>query len=560
MASDQPFRDRLTELASVVLGFAAFTVAATWPLARYWSTSLPSDLGDPLFVTWVMAWVGRHLTAMATGDLGAFARMWDAPIFAPETGTLTYSEHFVPQTLLALPVYWSGNSPIAAYNSAFLASMWLSALGAYQFVMTLTGRRDGALVAGMLYGFNVYRLISLSHLHTLSAQWAPFALTGILVFARTGSRWALAGATAAWVALALSSIYYLAYFTPFIGAFGAVALARHQGWRRPGSLVALGVAGVVAVAVLIPFLWPYVTTLRGQLVSRPLSEVEMSSLTLDAYRGGLPHLGPMIVLALLAVMAWRPRGRHLRWAVVTLVVAAVASFWLSLGPTPRLGGQPVGVPGLYGVLYDLVPGFDGLRVASRFAMVLMLALTALAGVGVALLSAASRRWGAAVTMAAVTAHIAIYWSVPLPRDVPVGTGTLREIPAYLAPTAPLPEVYRPLLGVDAGAVVVELPFGEPAYELRYMYFGLTHPGRLENGYSGLFPASYRARAAALRTPWADPEAAWRALAPARYAVVHGDAWPPERAADVWQWLAERGATPMAVVGQASVWQLPPQTP
>jgi hypothetical protein len=150
--------------------------------------------------------------------------------------------------------------------------------------------------------------------------------------------------------------------------------------------------------------------------------------------------------------------------------------------------------------------------------------------------------------------------VPLPRDVPVGTGALREVPAYLAPTAPLPAVYRPLLGVDDGAVVVELPFGEPAYELRYMYFGLTHPGRLENGYSGLFPASYLARAAALRTPWANPEAAWRALAPARYAVVHGDAWPPDQAADVWQWLAERGARPMTVVGHASVWQLRPEAP
>ena len=438
--------------------------------------------------------------------------------------------------------------------------MWLSALGAYQFVLTLTGRRAGALAAGTLFGFNVYRLISLSHLHTLSAQWAPFALTGIVVFARTGSRWALAGATAAWVALALSSVYYLAYFTPILGAFGAVALARHQGWRSRGSVVALGVAGVVAIAVLIPFLWPYVETLRGQQVSRPLSEVEMSSLTLDAYRRALPHLGPMIVLSLLAVLAWRPRGRHLRWAVAALAGAAVSAFWLSLGPTPRLGGQPVGVPGLYGVLYEVVPGFDGLRVASRFAMVLMLALAALAGVGVALLSAASRMWGAAVMMAALSAHIAVYWSVPLPRDVPVGTGPLREVPAYLAPTAPLPAVYRPLLGVDDGAVVVELPFGEPAYELRYMYFGLMHPGRLENGYSGLFPASYRQRAAALRTPWADPEAAWRALAPARYAVVHGDAWPPERAADVWRWLAERGARPMVVVDQASVWQLPPESP
>jgi hypothetical protein len=544
----------------VALGFAGFAVAATWPLARYWTTSLPSDLGDPLFVTWVMAWVARHVTAMLTGDFGAFARMWDAPIFAPETGTLTYSEHFFPQTLLALPVYWTGNTPIAAYNSAFLAAMWLSALGAYQFVLTLTGRRDGALVAGMLYGFNAYRLISLSHLHALSAQWAPFALTGLVIFARTGSRWALAGATAAWAALALSSVYYLAYFTPVLAAFAAVALSRHTGWRRPGSRRALAAAAVVAGAAILPFLWPYLQTLQGQRVSRPRSEVEMSSLTLDSYRAAIAHLAPMGALAALSLLAWRPRGRHLRWAVATLGVGAIVAFWLSLGPTPRWHGAPLGVPGLYGLLHDYVPGFDGLRVASRFAMVLMLTLAALAGIGVALLSAASRLCSSAVMMVALVAHVAAYWSVPLPRDVAVGTGTLGPVPDYLAPSAPLPDVYRPLGATAPSAIVVELPFGEPAYELRYMYFGLAHGRRLENGYSGIFPASYRARSAALRNPWATPDEAWRALAPASYVVVHAAAWPPAQASAVTAWLRERGARAMVTAHDATLWQLPPPAP
>ena len=39
--------------------FTALTVAGTWPLARVLATSLPADYGDPLFVTWVMAWVAQ---------------------------------------------------------------------------------------------------------------------------------------------------------------------------------------------------------------------------------------------------------------------------------------------------------------------------------------------------------------------------------------------------------------------------------------------------------------------------------------------------------------------
>lgn len=98
----------------VAPGFTALAVAATWPLVPNLGRSLPSDLGDPLFVTWVMAWVGRHLTALGRGDVGAFARMWHAPIFAPEPLTLAYSERFTAQALVTPPVGWLGGTPIAA--------------------------------------------------------------------------------------------------------------------------------------------------------------------------------------------------------------------------------------------------------------------------------------------------------------------------------------------------------------------------------------------------------------------------------------------------------------
>ena len=535
------------------------TVVATWPLVRHLGSSLPSDLGDPLFVTWVMAWVGRHLTAVASGDVGAFARMWDAPIFAPDLRTLAYSEHFTAQTLLALPVSWAGGSPIAAYNTAFLASFWLSALGAYVFVRALTGRHDAAVVAGTIYGFNVYRLISLSHLHTLSTQWPPFALAGLLVFARTGSRMALAGAAAAFVATAWSSAYQLAYFTPLVAIFALAVLLRHDAWRRSGGVMALGIALTGIAAAVVPFLWPYIEVQRALQVSRPRSEVEMGSLTLDAYQAAQWHLLPLLTLVLLGVLAWRPHGRGLRWAIALFAVAGVVAFWLSLGPTPRWHGEPLALPGLYGVLFDYVPGFSGLRVASRVAMVLMLALATLAGLGVAALGATSGAGARAATAVGLAVHLAVYLAAPFPRDVPVGVGPLQPVPAPLDPAGPIAPIYERLrTATDATAIIAELPFGEPAYELRYMYAGLTHQRRLLNGYSGIFPASYRARLGPLRAPWNDPTAAWAALGPATHAVVHEEAWSPARADAVRRWLAEGGAQCLATTSGGSLWRLPPR--
>ena len=93
--------------SSVVIGYTLLSVWITWPLVTRAGTSLAGDFGDPVFVAWVMAWVADHLTAMLGGDLGAWAAMWNAPIFAPETSTLAYSEHFIAQSVQALPVWWA---------------------------------------------------------------------------------------------------------------------------------------------------------------------------------------------------------------------------------------------------------------------------------------------------------------------------------------------------------------------------------------------------------------------------------------------------------------------
>ena len=88
------------------------------------------------------------------------------------------------------------------------------------------------------------------------------------------------------------------------------------------------------------------------------------------------------------------------------------------------------------------------------------------------------------------------------------------------------------------------------------HFGLVHGRPLLNGYSGVFPPSYRARVAALRTPWNDFARAWQALAPATHAVVHEGAWNPEQATAVRAWLESRGAQLIAVHEGAHLWQLP----
>ena len=66
-------------------------------------------------------------------------------------------------------------------------------------------------------------------------------------------------------------------------------------------------------------------------------------------------------------------------------------------------------------------------------------------------------------------------------------------------------------------VAAEFPFGDPAWELRYVYYSTVHWKRLVNGYSGGFPQSYKVRVARLQRVTEDPDAAWARFAtPARH--------------------------------------------
>src|SRR6185436_14383292 len=187
--------------------YAALTIVCTWPLVRGLGRDVPADLGDPVFVMWVLAWDCQQLLAILSGDVSRLFTFFDANIFHPAPLTLAYSEHFIAQALQILPVWAVTRNPILCYNLLFLSTFVLSGLGAYLFVRELTGNSRAAFVAGVLFAFAPYRFPQGSHLQVLSSQWMPFALYGLRLYfdsfgtAGPRGRWRpLLGASAALVA------------------------------------------------------------------------------------------------------------------------------------------------------------------------------------------------------------------------------------------------------------------------------------------------------------------------------------------------------------------------
>jgi hypothetical protein len=276
-----------------------------------------------------------------------------------------------------------------------------------------------------------------------------------------------------------------------------------------------------------------------------------------------------LVLSLALVFVCSPTARALAVAAVRAVRAKASvplffafclalSWWMSLGPRVTVMGEHLGGVGVYRLFYEHVPGFDGLRVPARMAMVVFFFLSILAGHGMAvLLRLTPRRAGLAVAAAAL---VVLTESAALPFPTarrPRAGGRFAPPPARIDPGSSPPPVYRYLARLPRGVVLAEFPFGDMAWEVRHTYHATMHWHGILNGYSGHFPSSYLTRRAYLQDPLSDPASAWRSLerSGATHAVVHGTAYR-DGGADMRGWLTGHGAHLVAEFGSDRVYELP----
>src|SRR5438094_4328673 len=391
-----PANRKAVEVALVVAGFAALAVVMTWPLAAHATRALPADLGDPLLNAWILGWDAQRL---AHGLVG----FWDAPILYPARHTLAYSEHLFGIALFVAPIYWTSANAVLAYNVAFIGSYVLAATGMYLLAQYLSGLRDAALLAAIVFAFGRYRAGHVSHLQVLLSGSMPIALWLLYRYFDVPSwRRALAFA-AAFVLQALSNGYYLFFLTLPVAIIAVSELARRRhDWRR--VVPQLAVAALAIVAAIAPFALAYIA-LRRQGFHRLESDWTMYSADVGSYfltagsvrlwswfhgaRNVEAQLFPGVTVLVLAASAFltpsspesqipNPESRLGSYSLI-----AAAAFILSLGPAPKAWGHQFLPSGPYLWLVRIVPGLDSLRAPARISVIVYLALAVLAAFGAA---------------------------------------------------------------------------------------------------------------------------------------------------------------------------------
>jgi hypothetical protein len=266
-----------------------------------------------------------------------------------------------------------------------------------------------------------------------------------------------------------------------------------------------------------------------------------------------------IAVVLLAISA-EARAATTRWwshPVGMLTGLTLFAIVMSLGPHIHAKGRVIADPSLYAFFYNFVPGFDGVRAPARYGMIAALGLAALAGFGVRALEPAGT---SRMTAVAVLLILIESFAVPIGVNenwVVYEQPGLQPLPATLTLDAAAAETYRFVAALPAQSAIVELPLGEPAFDIRYMLNSTRHWKPLVNGYSGGEPDDYAMLNQSLQDLWTRPERAWNALAASRatHAIVHEHFYAGDRGPRVSAWLRSNGATEVGTFGGNRVFAL-----
>jgi hypothetical protein len=442
-----------------VLLAVSLAVGMTWPLVFHLgSRTAQIESYDPLYLTWQISWIGHAL-------LHAPLHLLHTNAYWPYKENLPFTDvlwGYAPAGLLASQ---GPHAALVVYNLLLVFTYAFAFLGAYLLARELGAGAWGGIAAGAAFAYAPWKLDQNGHLHVLSSGGIPLSLYLLLRGYRLGRRRTiLAGwLVAAWqMTLGFTLGLQLAYLLLVLGVIAAASWAA-QGRSRPargvlgGSAVGIAIFVVVTALVAQPFLQVHRAHPEAAM---PAAEVAFYSPPPRAYlaaagqslvwagptarwRDTVPApveqtLFPGVTTVLLAVLGLASVAYPF-WLRVGLGAGTLVCFALSRGlpdaAHPEQGFTP------YRLLYDVAPGWDGVRTPGRLNNLTSLGLALLAGGGLALVVRFARRLPAGRSAASLAALVLVA-AILVEGFGPIPEARVPAVPAgQLA--APTPQLHLP---------------------------------------------------------------------------------------------------------------------
>lgn len=305
-----------TRLALLLFGtYLVATLAMGWPVSLAPGSYQIGGGADPQLYVWTIGW---DTYALVHHPWSVF----DANIFFPHRWTLAYSENLIGSALMALPVMWITDNALAATNIVALASVVLSATGAYLLARQLGASVTGSFLCGLIFAFAPPRFTRLGQAHLIAIQWVPF---GLMFFhrywqhgRRADLRWTLGLLSLQALTSGHGAVLLLlgcAVMTTFELCSGApAALARR--------LKDIGIPGALMLLPALAAYIPYRLATSEVALTRVLDD---EGLTLSSYISS-PTAAHQALLSRLPAWEWlqQPPDAYLFPGLVPVLLAALA--------------------------------------------------------------------------------------------------------------------------------------------------------------------------------------------------------------------------------------------
>lgn len=399
----------LLNYGAVIAAYTLITCIVTYPVALTMTTAMAGCAGDVEQYVWALWWAKRALIDLHTSPANISSLFYPTGVYVPIQFTWPYVQ------LLAVPTL-SMFGPVAAYNIEMLLSFILAGFTAYLLCYHLTGSKLAAFVGGCIYSFSSFHFIHAvaGHLNLVQIQWFPLYALFMLRLVKT-PRLKTAILTGVFWALSLS------VFTAYIGYFGILFplafLAYHIWANRKAVLNArflryFFLSSAIAGILIAPFLLPFVSEVlsgKGIYVTAygtlHYSPDLFSFLVPHPYHPVFAKVGLIRSIATQITKTDQYESTiYVGWLALALAFIGArknpraSGFWvflglgaaiLSLGPFLIVGGHPAkysieSIQSLIVMPYALfrkLPFFAMDRTSGRLAVLLMLAISVLAGYG-----------------------------------------------------------------------------------------------------------------------------------------------------------------------------------
>ena len=499
--------------------FALLTIVFTYPLSIRPGSVLLDDQPDFHLFVWTLGWTAH---ALATNPL----EILDANIFHPLRLSFAFSENLLGSGLWTAPVIWLTANPVLAVNAVSLTSVMLCGLGAFLLARRLGLSVAAAYVCGIVFAFSPPRFFRLGQLHLTAVQWMPFAMAYLHTYLDQRRPRDLKFALGFFTLQALASGHgavFLAVAMGLLIAYRAILDRRlpvgrwigDAGWGgalllAPALLVAVpywlvqrdigpgGALGDWTVPAVSYIASP--ATVHQKIVSlfMPQSEVAATALAF-LFPGYLPLLLSAVAIGL-ALTGRDAFTRHIAFYALLAFLTVLMTV-----------GRPFS---LWPLVYWL-PGFNFIRVPSRFLILTVMALAVLSAIAFEQLTGRLAHRGRRVFAVGLCALLLTEFS----------TIPLAVVPFTVRP----PAAERWLADQPKPFVVAEVPVsGAMRDHSTYMLHSMAHWQPTVHGFSGFDPPGHMQLYRLMRQfPDAECLSAMRGFG-VTHVVVHIDRYQPER--------------------------------